>query len=338
MFKKLLIRKLKLINAPHLKVYKGFGNLDHCTILGHALLRSAPTREKFKNGVFSNTLSLLKTFMIKTMPDAPIEVEWQGKVYKTRSQHDGFFTLTLPNEPKLERGVYEAKITLKTAARETLSAATGNIHIPSVNQYTFISDIDDTFLISHSASIFKRLKLLLTRNAHSRQPFEGVVKHYNALQAAHTNEDNPNPFFYVSSSEWNLYDFITTFIKKNQLPDGVCLLNQIQTLSKVLKSGQKNHASKFARIVRILEAYPTQRFVLLGDDSQHDPYIYESLAKNFPQLIHCVYIRCVGREKKKEVMEALDQISGREIPVCYFEHSIDALQHSFEIGLIDKKK
>ncbi|WP_394801020.1 phosphatase domain-containing protein [Niabella ginsengisoli] len=94
-----------------------------------------------------------------------------------------------------------------------------------------------------------------------------------------------------------MYDFINVFIRKNKLPDGICLLNQIQTLSKVLKSGQKNHASKFARIVRILEAYPTQRFILLGDDSQHDPYIYASLVKNFPDLIHCVYIRCVGKKR-----------------------------------------
>ncbi|MCH5596610.1 phosphatase domain-containing protein [Niabella ginsengisoli] len=130
------------------------------------------------------------------MPDALIEVIWQGKNYETRSQKDGFFSLDLPNDNALNSGIYEVEVTLKSGnGTQKLSSAIFQITIPAYNQYTFISDIDDTFLISHSASIFKRLKLLLTRNAHSRQPFEGVVKHYQALQLAQTTEEKPNPFF-----------------------------------------------------------------------------------------------------------------------------------------------
>lgn len=339
MFKEILYKKLKLNQTPHLKVYEGFGNGTHCTLMGHALIRSAPPRETFKNGLFHNTLALIKTFMIKTMPEARVVVKWQGKTFETSAEADGFFIINLPNEEALEPGYHEVEVELiNKEGRQLLDTGTSHIVIPQANQLAFISDIDDTFLISHSASIFKRLKLLLTRNAYSRKPFDGVVAHYQALSLAQTTKEKPNPFFYVSSSEWNLYDFIKNFLKKNKLPNGICLLNQIQNLSNVLKSGQKNHASKFARIVRILEAYPTQRFILLGDDSQHDPYIYESLAKNFPQLITCVYIRCVGKQKKKEVIAVLDQVSGRNIPVCYFLHSSDALVHSEKMGLISIKK
>jgi len=332
--KKLFNKKLSLIRKPHLKVYDGFGNNTHCTLMGHALNQSASPREIYKNGLFHNTLALLKTFMIKTMPDAWISVKWQGKTWETNTASDGFFAIDLPNEKPMVPGDYAVEVELRSKADgRLLDTAVAHIVIPETNQFAFISDIDDTFLISHSESILKRLKLLLTRNAYSRQPFDGVVKHYQALQLAQTTATKPNPFFYVSSSEWNLYDFIKKFIDKNELPDGICLLNQIQDLSNMLKSGQKNHASKFARIVRILEAYPTQRFILLGDDSQHDPYIYNSLVKNFPKLISCVYIRCVGRHRKQAVTAELDQISGRDIPVCYFLHSSEALEHSESIGL-----
>lgn len=273
------------------------------------------------------------------MPDAWVTVKWHGKTWETHAAADGFFVIDLPNEKPLEPGDYTVEVNLISKTdQKVLDTAMSHIVIPEANQLAFISDIDDTFLISHSESIFKRLKLLLTRNAYSRKPFDGVVKHYQALQLAQTTADKPNPFFYVSSSEWNLYDFIKKFIEKNELPDGICLLNQIQNLSNVLKSGQKNHASKFARIVRILEAYPTQRFILLGDDSQHDPYIYSSLVKNFPELISGVYIRCVGRQKKQAVIAELDQITGRNIPVCYFLHSSEALQHSESMGLTYMKK
>lgn len=339
MFKKALNKKLHLIKKPHLKVYEGFGNNTHCTLMGHALTQSASPREIYKNGFFHNTLALLKTFMIKTMPDAWIQVKWQGKIWQTNTEADGFFIIDLPNDNPLEPGDYTVEVALISKNdQKLLDTATSHIVIPEANQFAFISDIDDTFLISHSESILKRLKLLLTRNAYSRKPFDGVVKHYQALQLAQTTADRPNPFFYVSSSEWNLYDFIKKFIEKNELPDGICLLNQMQNLSNVLKSGQKNHASKFARIVRILEAYPTQRFILLGDDSQHDPYIYSSLVKNFPELISGVYIRCVGKQRKQAVVAELDQISRRDIPVCYFLHSSEALKHSESIGLTYMKK
>lgn len=340
MFKKALDKKLKLIKKPHLKLYEGFGNSTHCTLMGHALTQSASPREIYKNGFFHNTLALLKTFMIKTMPDALIKVKWQGKTLETNAAADGFFIIDLPNEQQpLEPGDYTVEVELRSKTDlKLLDTAVSHIVIPEANQFAFISDIDDTFLISHSESILKRLKLLLTRNAYSRKPFDGVVAHYRALQLAQTTENRPNPFFYVSSSEWNLYDFIKKFIDRNGLPDGVCLLNQIQNLSNVLKSGQKNHASKFARIVRILEAYPTQRFILLGDDSQHDPFIYSSLVKNFPELISCVYIRCVGKERKRKVMAELDQISGRNVPVCYFIHSSEALKHTERMGLTPIKK
>ena len=36
-----------------------------------------------------------------------------------------------------------------------------------------------------------------------------MVKHYNMLASANTQKDVPNPFFYVSSSEWNLYYYLT---------------------------------------------------------------------------------------------------------------------------------
>lgn len=334
MFKSFLGQQLQLIQKPHLKVYEGFGNSNHCTVMGHALTQSASPREIYKNGLFHNTLALLKTFMIKTMPDALVKVKWQEQIIETHTASDGFFLLHLPNLQPLQAGHYTVELELRSKLDlKLLDRVNATIVIPEANQLAFISDIDDTFLISHSASVLKRLKLLLTRNAYSRKPFDGVVRHYQVLQYAQTAKDKPNPFFYVSSSEWNLYDFIKKFIDANALPGGTCLLNQIQTLGNVLKSGQKNHAGKFARIVRILEAYPTQRFVLLGDDSQQDPYIYSSLVKNFPHLISCVYIRCVGKHKKLPVIAALDEISGRNIPVCYFLHSSDALKHSERTGL-----
>ena len=335
--KQTIYNKLGLIQKPHIKAYEGFGNADHITIMGHTLLQSPPERKRYENGLFHNSISLLKLFMVKPLPYATVSVDWQGETYIKKSQDDGFFLFDIKINTSIEPGIYTVPVKLLNAeGNGVIDESTTHVTVPYIGQFTFISDIDDTFLISHSATILKRMKVLLTRNAYSRKPFEGVVAHYQALQTAQATTEKPNPFFYVSSSEWNLYDFITQFIAHNKLPDGVLLLNQIKSLSGLLKTGKNNHGTKFARIVRILEAYPTQRFILLGDDSQKDPYIYNSITEHFPKLIHCVYIRCVDQSYDEKVASALETIESRNIPTCYFKNSAEAMQHSRDIGLIQK--
>ena len=61
-----------------------------------------------------------------------------------------------------------------------------------------------------------------------------MVKHYQALAHAGTVPHEPNPFFYVSSSEWNLYDYIREFAKKNEMPKGIYLVTI--TTAKVVQT------------------------------------------------------------------------------------------------------
>ena len=180
----------------------------------------------------------------------------------------------------------------------------------------------------------KRLFVLLTENARSRKPFEGAVAHYRQLHGFNDQDPANNAFFYVSSSEWNLYDYIKDFLKEHQLPDGVCLLNQVKTFSKLFSTGQNNHSGKFTRIVKIIEAYPLQKFVLLGDDSQKDIDIYTSIVEHFPQNVHCVYIRRVGAPEKENVLFKQKIIETKGIHFYYFAHSEDAISHSQKIGLV----
>ena len=118
------------------------------------------------------------------------------------------------------------------------------------------------------------------------------------------------------------------------LPDGVCLLNQVKTFSKLFATGQNNHSGKFTRVVKILEAYPQQKFVLLGDDSQKDIDIYASIVEHFPQNVYCVYIRRVGTPEKPHILLKQKAIEKKGVRFCYFAHSEEAILHSKEIGLI----
>ena len=336
--KKKILQLFRLTNDPVVKVYHGYGNATQMIAFGHVLSLSPLARKKYRKNFWTNTFALLRSFMVVKVAGAMVRVMWNGKTYEATTAADGFFRLEWPTATEMPPGFYKVQIEYFERENEivtVIAAGIGSIIIPNRNQFAFISDIDDTFLVSHSSNLRKRLYVLLTKNAHSRKPFDGVVNHYRLLASSFTTKENPNPFFYVSSSEWNLYDFIKEFTRKNELPEGVFLLSQLKRLAEVWKTGSTKHATKFMRIARILEAYPEQKFVLLGDDSQQDPTIYAGIVTHFPGRIVTVYLRNVYQKNIVDVRELIKKIEGAGVSVCHFKHSKYAIKHSYEVGLIE---
>jgi phosphatidate phosphatase APP1 len=206
--------------------------------------------------------------------------------------------------------------------------------VPHSTQYGFISDIDDTVLVSHSANTGKKLRVMFTKNPRSRKTFADVVKFYQLLSLAHTSPDLLNPFFYVSSSEWNLYDDLNEFFKHNGLPKGVFMLNSIKKWYQLLKTGKTKHQEKMMRVTRILMAFPKQRFVLLGDNSQSDPEIYVNIANKYPEQIVAIYIRNISLKKENFTTKMMNSIQNKAIATCQFKHTDEAILHAKSMGLI----
>ena len=80
--------------------------------------------------------------------------------------------------------------------------------------------------------------------------------------------------------------------------------------------------------------YPNLEYVLLGDDSQRDPFLYERVAKIFPQNIKAIYIRQTGRRKRTKTRSALKNIQSLGVETCYFKSSEKAIEHSKSIGIL----
>ena len=331
------LTQLRLTDQPTVKVYRGFGNDKQLTILGHVLRRSALPRKNYRDIDMVNLLAVLRLFLVRPYPHVSVRIRFSDQTILTYTDAEGYFRVDLPIKSPLSPGWHEvqAQLISQTLIPETILAeGKGQILIPHPTQFGCISDIDDTFLISHSSTIAKRLLVLLTENAHSRMPFEGVVAHYQLLAEAANGPGITNPFFYVSSSEWNLYDYILEFSRKNGLPDGVYLLSPLKRLSQVLKTGKGKHHTKFDRIVQILSTYPNQQFILLGDDSQQDPIIYESVVQQFPRQIRCVYIRQIHGKHKARTEGLVAKIKANSVACCYFAHSAEARQHSIAMGFV----
>ena len=317
-----------------LKLYRGYVNDEELIVSGHIFKSWAPDKYRLDKKGISHAVSILQMFRIEPYPNVEVTLSFKSLTVTTRTLDDGFFRFTLPFNEVLESGWHPYEVCCNIYDFGIVNC--GEILKPFESKLGIISDIDDTFLISHSNSFFRKLYVLLLRNVNTRKIFEDVVKHYKALSVAgQTNDQAFNSFFYVSSSEWNLYEFIDTFARLHELPKAVIKLKKIKTgVSDFLFTGRGSHDHKFEKIKDIISFYPHLDYVLLGDDSQHDPEIYERICKIFPINIKAVYIRQTTSKQKENVKSILDNIEGMDTAICYFKYSNKAIEHSKLIGII----
>jgi phosphatidate phosphatase APP1 len=328
---------------PILKLYRGYANEDQLIVMGHVFRPTTKEEYNFQKKNFRNARSVIRMFRIKTKPNADVYLELNSERIHTKTLDDGYFKFTIPIYKETRHGWIDYHVSIFHNNLKIVSK--GSFIRPFEGKLGFISDIDDTFLVSHTRNPFKKLYILLFRNLKTRKIFEDVVSHYQALstagrqdqsvKGATNNRGEQNAFFYVSSSEWNLYRFIIDFTELHDLPRAVLLLKDIKTsLTDFFITGRGDHNHKFEKIKHILEFYPHLNYTLLGDDSQHDPYLYESICKIFPVNVKAVYIRQTGSQKKSKTVAALKNMESLNVATCYFTDSSEAIAHSKSIGLI----
>jgi len=318
-----------------IKIYRGYANEHEIILFGHLFRDGIQNQYLWNKRRLNHAISVWRMFTLKTLPHVEITIQYDGTRYRTRTREDGYFRFVIPCTEKLSSGWHQETVLLDY--KGIIEEMQVEFVKPDPGTFGLISDIDDTFLISHSNHLLQKLYVILARNVSKRKFFKDVLQHYKLL--AHSNQKDSydrRAFFYVSSSEWNLYNFIEQFTKLHDFPKAVIQLKKIKSgLLDFLNTGKGDHDHKLIKIKRILEYYPTIQFVLLGDDSQQDPDIYRRIVNHSPHQIKAIYIRQTGNQPKHGVGEMLHRIGQMNIPICYYKLSARAIDHSRSIGLID---
>ncbi|HET8838430.1 MAG TPA: App1 family protein [Flavobacteriaceae bacterium] len=319
----------------NLKIYRGYANNENIVVTGHVFKKNTPDKYGLNKSKFKHAWSVIRMFSIKTIRNADVELNFAGKNYRTRTLDDGYFQFTIPYSQELESGWHQVSVSVNR--EEKVKVKEGEFIKPHPGEYGIISDIDDTFLISHSGNIFRKLYFLLTKNIDKRKVFDEVVSHYRLLDRAGRRDlEKSNAFYYVSSSEWNLYNFIENFMKLHELPKGVLKLKAIKTgVFDFLTAGRGNHNHKFFKIKHIMEFHPELKFILLGDDTQQDPHIYEQICKIFSENTLAVYIRQTRHRPDRRTVILMENMASMGVSTCYFRKSGEAIAHSKSIGIIN---
>jgi len=338
----MLKRSLGLSTPPVILAYRGHGTPHDVFLSGHVLDDRLLYEPAADDSTWSNIRAMLSRFVSTSIPGATVTIEAFGKKYEVETDKHGYFSCHVRPEQKLAGGWYQIQYkvdnTLEEGPEELLSNSDALIVDEQQVAFGVISDVDDTIIISYANRLLRKLRLILTKNAHTRLPFPGVAEFYQALREPHQKE-GPNPIFYVSSSEWNLYDFLIDFCQKQNIPRGVFFLQELKrNLAQVFRSGGGTHNHKLDKARRILQLYPSLSFILIGDSGQRDAELYARLAEDYPERILSVYLRQVkGGTRREDIMHLYQSITYRKDKVCLSAKTSEAAQHAFQKGFITKK-
>lgn len=131
-----------------------------------------------------------------------------------------------------------------------------------------LSDIDDTVVVTRLPRPLVAAWNSFVLDERARVPVNGMAELYRQVVA-----ENPGaPVLYLSTGAWNAAPTLTRFLRRSGYPDGPLLLTDWgPTNTGWFRDGS---AHKRGSLARLAQELPQVRWLLVGDDGQHDPTLY----------------------------------------------------------------
>ena len=309
--------------AFRIEAYHGHGGPEGMVVRGRVLDDPPLPEAVAGEGVGAAVRRSLRQFVTVELPGVPLRVGVAGSSVETVTDAEGYFVARL--RPSAPTGPWQqGEVGLAGAYRglSDLPPTPVRIRVPGPDAaFGVISDVDDTIIETGVQRVGLMLRQTFTGSSLTRTPFPGAAELYRDLEAG------ANPFFYVSSSPWNLHAFLLAFLRHRDFPLGPLLLRD-------LLGGREGRARKRDRIEEVLDLHPALRFVLIGDSGEKDPEIYSAVVAAHPGRILAVYIREVRLDPGDGRVERVADAWDHDVPFVLAADSDAVRRHAASIGLL----
>ncbi|SFB20880.1 App1 family protein [Algoriphagus aquimarinus] len=329
--------KFGLVKSLLIIPFEGFGNEKEILLVGRVIRDNRIGASNPEDSVWQNISKMRRRFMSVVIPRVELKAEFQGEEYFTKTDEEGYFEFKIhPKESlKFSSRWQQIELTLmdQVIRNQGEIRSCGDVFLPVGNiDYGIISDVDDTIIPTGAMRMAEMLKTTFAKNAHTRVPFPGVSAFYKALQKGIDGIES-NPFFYVSSSPWNLYDFLHELLQIHHIPKGPLMLRDIGLSRTELISGSHSE-HKLEQIRHILSTYSQLPFMLIGDSGQEDPTIYLQVVREFPGRIMMIFIRDVHASKHASVKQISKEMKELGVEMLLVKNTVEASQYALAKGWI----
>lgn len=308
---------------PRIRPYFGYRNTRRLKISGRALRAAEP--DWSRSGTFGKLRTVFAHFASREVPGVVVTLEarcGQQTVTSTgTTDGEGYvhFDVDLGADwPLPDRTRWET-VTLRWVARGTARDCEAYVLAPGAEtRLAIVSDIDDTIVETGAHDLVRNWRRVLAQMPGERLPVPGAAEIFGRLGGAvagDTLSASERPFFYVSSSPWNLFDYLFAFQKAHGLPHGPMFLRDWGFNRATLGRGSHG-AHKAAAIGGLVEFYSDVRFALIGDSTQADATAYAEAVRAHPDRVAGVLIRkAPGAPVDPEEEAALNSIRDAGVPV-----------------------
>ncbi len=258
--------------------YAGYGSTSWVRVLGRALLTKQPAHHR----EFKSTGAYVRgwrCFISIPIADAEVSVTLGGATHAVTADRGGVVDIVIDAE--LAPGWHT--ISMQTGESEP---AESMVFIVAPEAKTgIITDIDDTVMVTALPRPLLAAWNTFVLNEHARMPTPGMAVLLERLTTTHEGA----PVVYLSTGAWNVAPTLTRFLTRNLYPAGALLLTDWgPTRDRWFRSGSEHKRNNLARLAK---EFPDIRWLLIGDDGQHDEEIYSDFARNHPEHASAIAIR-----------------------------------------------
>ena len=268
--------RTRLANAtgfsPTIVAYPGYGSTTWVRVLARVVLITKPTATTGK-------VRGWRAFTSVPIGDSEVEVEIDGVVHTVRADSGGLVDVVV--NASLEPGWHTVSLRSEVAA-----PAEARIFIVATDTtFGIVSDIDDTVMVTALPRPLLALWNTLVLSERARTPTPGMAVLLDRLIDQHPT----TPILYLSTGPWNVAPALARFLERNLYPKGVLLLTDWgPTRQRWFRSGQEHKSNNLQRLA---QEFPDIRWLLVGDDGQHDPEIYADFARSHAAQVAAIAIR-----------------------------------------------
>ncbi len=282
-----IVSPASLAEADRITLYPAYSDGSALIIEGRIVERAERKPDRHSDGRLDNLSRNVRRFFNDERAQQTVRIRVADYSGQALSDDEGYFRLT--GSSTLAPGWHPVG-----ASSEKTSAIGRLLVVPPGNRLGLISDIDDTILISEVTQKRRLLANTFLKNARQRQAVPGMASLYTRLMAQNA-EPASAPLFYLSASPRQLQDAISDFLGHNSFPPGVLLTKRVSNDF----SGDPlldQFSYKTQKIEEIFARLPWVRFILVGDDGERDPEIYDWVRQRHPDRVADIWIRRVSSD------------------------------------------
>ena len=263
-------------HTPTVAAFPGYGGHGWVRVLGRVLI--TPPARRDAGGEYAS-LRGWRSFLSVPTDDTELQVRIGAETFTVPIDRGGVVDVTIP--VRLAPG-WNA-IDLSIADAETVSSQV--FVVEPRERFGLISDVDDTVWVTALPRPLVAAWNTFIVDEHARIQVSGMSVLYERIRREHTGA----PILYLSTGAWNIAPTLRRFLTRNLFPPGPFLLTDWgPTHDRFFRSGK---AHKREELRRLASEFPDIRWLLFGDDGQHDEEIYAEFAREHPRSVAAVCIR-----------------------------------------------